>query len=274
MDLDDRYVDRGIVPWGPMAKSSPWDYNVIRSLLEMHASLFEDAEEKIDEGFAALIVAVQQLQRDILIKLNQIRMTQQECMQGSFPSRGAAEEFGENSKKIVRNLEAFAAHASNLSHAKLTLARAAALVSPDGNLAQLVVAPTATTTTTTTTATTTVKTAFPPASSLASTTFSSPFSSPMYASSVPTTSRPSSSPPISPPLTSFSPSSLPPSLPPHVPLEHYRPKMTETLMSDYRYAMRQAAATDTSRWQLPSLLLQSPLARTTARASCSTSRQR
>lgn len=66
-------------------------------------------------------------------------MEQQEIiLQTQSPSADAVAEFEENVKKIDRALDSFTAHADNLSHIKLTLARAAAFVSPDGNLAQLV----------------------------------------------------------------------------------------------------------------------------------------
>jgi hypothetical protein len=47
-------------------------------------------------------------------------------------------EFEDNIRKIDRSLEAFTAHADNLSHVKLSLARVAAFASLEGNVAQLV----------------------------------------------------------------------------------------------------------------------------------------
>jgi len=103
-----------------------------------HRALFERVEASISFGFASVQRALVDLQLQLQIKLRQLMEQQENLLQTQSPSTDAFAEFEENVKKIDRSLESFTAHADNLSHIKLTLARAAAFVSPEGNLAQLV----------------------------------------------------------------------------------------------------------------------------------------
>jgi len=103
-----------------------------------HRALYDRVERNVADGFGSIQRAMVSLQLQLQLKLKQLREQQEEIMRAQQPSQEALAEFEENMKKIDRSLEAFTAHADNLSHIKLTLARAAAFVSPDGNLAQLV----------------------------------------------------------------------------------------------------------------------------------------
>jgi septation ring formation regulator EzrA len=100
--------------------------------------LFERTEAAISFGFASMQRALVDLQLQVQIKLRKLRDQQEDILQTQSPSADAYAEFRENVKKIDRSLESFTAHADNISHIKLTLARAAAFVSAEGNLAQLV----------------------------------------------------------------------------------------------------------------------------------------
>lgn len=104
----------------------------------VHRSLFERVELSISSGFASAQRALVDLQLQLQMKLRQLKEQQELILQTQSPSSDAVAEFEDNVRKIDRSLESFTAHADNLSHIKLTLARAAAFVSPEGNLAQLV----------------------------------------------------------------------------------------------------------------------------------------
>lgn len=103
-----------------------------------HRALYERVEASISAGFASAQRALVDLQLQLQIKLRQHRDQQEMILQTQSPSSDAVAEFEDNVRKIDRSLESFTAHADNLSHIKLTLARAAAFVSPEGNLAQLI----------------------------------------------------------------------------------------------------------------------------------------
>jgi len=103
-----------------------------------HRALYERVETSLSAGFSSVQRALVDLQLQLQHKLRQYR-EQQEIVLSSQPfSSDMAQDFEDNLRKIDRSLEAFTAHAENLSHIKLTLARAAAFVSPEGHLAQLV----------------------------------------------------------------------------------------------------------------------------------------
>lgn len=129
----------------------PWDENRWQSrnrqtsrgalpVETVHRALFERVEASISFGFASVQRALTDLQLQLQIKLKQLREQQELILQTQAPGPDAFYELEENIKKIERSLAAFTAHADNLSHIKLTLARAAAFVSSEGNLSQLVVA--------------------------------------------------------------------------------------------------------------------------------------
>lgn len=114
------------------------DPETIMQIDAAHRALYERVESSISSGFASAQRALVDLQLQLQIKLRQLREQQEMILQTQSPSSDAVAEFEDNVRKIDRSLESFTAHADNLSHIKLTLARAAAFVSPEGNLAQLV----------------------------------------------------------------------------------------------------------------------------------------
>lgn len=111
---------------------------MVQQIDASHRALFERVELSISIGFSSAQKALVDLQLQLQIKLRQLREQQELILQTQSPSSDAIAEFEDNVRKIDRSLESFTAHADNLSHIKLTLARAAAFVSPEGNLAQLV----------------------------------------------------------------------------------------------------------------------------------------
>ena len=123
--------------WHSVSRTKPLDE---AQLDVTHRALFERVEASISFGFASIQRALVDLQLQLQFKLRQLKEQQELILQTSVPdpNSNAYQEFQENVKKIDRSLESFTAHADNLSHIKLTLARAAAFVSPEGNLAQLV----------------------------------------------------------------------------------------------------------------------------------------
>jgi len=123
--------------WQSKCRTEP---GTIMQIDASHRALFERVETSISCGFAAAQRALVDLQLQLQIKLRQLREQQEIVLQTQSPSSDAMTEFEDNMRKIDRSLESFTAHADNLSHIKLTLARAAAFVSPEGNLAQLVTA--------------------------------------------------------------------------------------------------------------------------------------
>jgi len=104
----------------------------------LHHALFERVEASISTGFSSVQRALTDLQLQIQMKLRQLREQQELILETQSPGPGAHAEFQQSITKIDRACESFTAHADNLSHIKLTLARAAAFVSSEGNLAQLV----------------------------------------------------------------------------------------------------------------------------------------
>jgi hypothetical protein len=120
------------------SKSRRKDSETLHNTDASHRALYERVEASVSFGFAAIQRALVDLQLQLQIKLRQLMEQQEMILQTQNPSPDAIAEFEDNVKKIDRSLESFTAHADNLSHIKLTLARAAAFVSPEGNLAQLV----------------------------------------------------------------------------------------------------------------------------------------
>lgn len=103
-----------------------------------HRALYDRVETSLSTGFASVQRALVDLQLQLQLKLKLFREQQENILLSQAPTADQAAEFEENLRKIDRSLEAFTAHAENLAHIKLTLARAAAFVSPEGNLAQLI----------------------------------------------------------------------------------------------------------------------------------------
>lgn len=108
---------------------------------QLHTDVIVQTKDAVLTSFDSIHKELDKLQSEILIKIDQIAEKQQEIMRACQPSAAALEDLEENIRKLKKMLESFAAHAGNLSHIKLTLARGASLVSSEGNLAQLVVAP-------------------------------------------------------------------------------------------------------------------------------------
>lgn len=100
--------------------------------------LFDEVRDSIAKGFLDMQQQLFILKNQLQTKINEIERSQASVLLSGPPSAEAAETFAENVRKIRRSCEAFAAHAGNLSHIKLTLARAAAMVSAEGNLVGLV----------------------------------------------------------------------------------------------------------------------------------------
>jgi hypothetical protein len=82
--------------------------------------------------------ALVSLQLQLQLKLRELHDQQEILLKAQTLSLSEYEIFDTSVKRIDRSLESFTAHADNLSHIKLTLARAAAFVSSVGNLALLV----------------------------------------------------------------------------------------------------------------------------------------
>jgi hypothetical protein len=120
---------------GWTSKSTTTDHSV--NVHVSHAALFGRVEASISFGFASVQRALVDLQLQLQIKLRQLRERHEFILEG-YPSGACPAEFADNVKKIDRALESFTAHADNLSHIKLTLARVAAFVSPQGSLFNLV----------------------------------------------------------------------------------------------------------------------------------------
>lgn len=111
---------------------------MVQNIHETHRALYDQVDSSISCGFASAQRALVDLQLQLQIKLRQLREQQELILNKQIPSACAFNEFDDNVQNIIRSLKVFTAHADNLSHIKLTLARAAGFVSPQGNLAQLV----------------------------------------------------------------------------------------------------------------------------------------
>jgi len=103
-----------------------------------HRALFERLEGSLSFGFATMIRSLTDLQLQLQIKLRELLVSQQQILNASIASENAIEEFQANLKEIDRAMEAFTAHADNLSHIKLSIARAAGFVAPGGKVAGLI----------------------------------------------------------------------------------------------------------------------------------------
>lgn len=111
------------------------------SVMESHRLLFGRADASLSLGFASIQRALIDLQLQLQIKVREMRDQQQHLLTTTAPSGDAIDIMEDHMRKIDRSLDTFTIHADNLSLIKLTLARAANLVSIEGNLASLVTSP-------------------------------------------------------------------------------------------------------------------------------------
>ncbi len=103
-----------------------------------HTDLFNHLDQAISDGFQAMNRSLIDLQIQIQVKLRYIKTRQESMLDCDVPTEDVLSEFYSNIKNIKRTMEAFTKHANNLSHIKLTLSRAAAFVSPEGHVSQLI----------------------------------------------------------------------------------------------------------------------------------------
>lgn len=98
---------------------------------QAHRALYERIDTTIRTGIAAMQRAVADQELKLKLQLRQ-------QMERQSPSI-TREKLEDHAEEIARSAEIFQAQAGDLSSFELTLARAAAFVSPEGTLAQLVV---------------------------------------------------------------------------------------------------------------------------------------
>ena len=122
----------------PLWTSKGCSVEVQEDYRQVHTHVFEEAREATKSAFHCLLKSLLELESDIIYKINEIETNQFAILRTSAPSKDAIEDMASNIKKISRSLDAFSAHAGNLSHVKLTLARAASIVSSEGLLMNLV----------------------------------------------------------------------------------------------------------------------------------------
>jgi hypothetical protein len=107
--------------------------------IEIHNEVCSNARTHIVFGFESIHRALQELETQILEKIENIHTTQQEILINTkSPSPDAIADLQRNASIINRSVELFSSKASTLHHIKLTLARCASLVSPQGNLNNLI----------------------------------------------------------------------------------------------------------------------------------------
>lgn len=108
------------------------------SIRQAHRRLLTQVDQDIKSGFSSMQSSLTALQLQLHRKLAEVQRDQEKILDNYAVSSDTLDEFYQNMHKIQRTLESFTAHADNLSHIKLTLARACSFVSPEGNIAQLV----------------------------------------------------------------------------------------------------------------------------------------
>lgn len=109
-------------------------------ILNTHNEIFSDVKTHLTTGFEAMYKALKELETEILGKVDQIQERQVDLLTNAEPcSTSSLIEVQRNRGVIRKSLEAFSSHAENLSHIRLTLSRAAALVNVEGNLYNLIV---------------------------------------------------------------------------------------------------------------------------------------
>ena len=104
----------------------------------IHAAFFDRVNTNVDLVFENMQQAFIVMQLDMRAKIEHMRQRQAMILTTTRASSDAADALQINIEKIDRTFDATKAYAGNLSHVKLTLARIANLVSPDGPLDQLV----------------------------------------------------------------------------------------------------------------------------------------
>ncbi len=114
------------------------DVDLKQKLNQMHAVLFEQAHVSMSLGFSTITKNLIELEKQFHEKLDNMYQEQTKILESTRPGQNSMFDILENIKKIDRSLNRFEENAGNLSHIKLTLTRAALLVTPDGNLAKLV----------------------------------------------------------------------------------------------------------------------------------------
>lgn len=100
--------------------------------------VYERARAALTKVYSAIQVQLDQLYIQQQSKLDLLQMHQESVLQRSMISREALQEFQASITQINRLTNSMQAHAANLSNIKLTLARAADLVGPEGKMASLV----------------------------------------------------------------------------------------------------------------------------------------
>ena len=106
--------------------------------VRVHRELFQRVDQSVIGSFAKIKSALEVLESEIRGKISHMYLDQYYALDRLGPGLIEVDEFETNVRKIERSLESFTAHADNLSHIKLTLSRAAVLVSPDNNLNNLI----------------------------------------------------------------------------------------------------------------------------------------
>lgn len=108
---------------------------------QTHAKFFEHVKLSYAIAFEEMCASLKKIEQDMMDKLVSIEAQQQETLASCVPTMASIQDLNTNIARFDRKLETFTAHASNLCHIKLTLARAAAFVSGEDSVADLVTRP-------------------------------------------------------------------------------------------------------------------------------------
>lgn len=123
--------------WVSRSHELEHDVGVV-NYVDEHTAVFQRAETHILTAFNGIYAQLHELEEQLVSKIHSIQQDQIGVLTQCRPSTQALHDFTSNIKQIDRAMAAMSAHAGNLSHIKLTLARAAALVSNEGSLYKLV----------------------------------------------------------------------------------------------------------------------------------------
>jgi len=104
-----------------------------------HEQVFNDTKAGLRDAFESMHTSMMNLELQLLGNVNKMQLEQQYILNTYTPSISGISEMEENIKKIERDLKAFTSYADNLTHIKLTLARACTFGSTTGNLSKLIV---------------------------------------------------------------------------------------------------------------------------------------
>jgi len=107
----------------------------INTLFE-HKQLFATVHQSVEDTIRNMKQALDELQLEIVDKLQMIELQQQLILQTSQPKD--VDEFTKNVQRIEASLDVMTTHAINLNHIKLTVRRLSLLVSAEGSLPHLV----------------------------------------------------------------------------------------------------------------------------------------